>query len=588
MSDPTAHNTGKEVLKDNQSPGENALIKLRGLLLGPVQIQLSKIQDRLDKPELHANDVSRVLPESIILRSTRDKQISKSLEPIIEEAIKTSIKKDPKVLADALFPVMGPAIRKAIYSTIRGMIQTLNQILEYRLSLQGLKWRLEAFQTKKSFGEVVLLHTLVYHVEQVLLIHRNTGLVLQYAVSKEVPLEDPDLVSSMLTAIQDFVKDSFGAEKEETLETLSIGDRSVWIEQGPQAVLAAVIHGNAPTDFHSVLAEALDAVHLKQRSALEFFDGDNTPFKAIKADLEKCLHYQVKQQKQKTSPVLWILLGAVILFAGTCFFYSLRDNNRWAHYVEILKDEPGIVVTSTEKRAGKYYIFGLRDPLAPDPVKMLKGANVQPQKVIFHWEPYHSFYPEFMLHRIKAILRPPETMTLKFKDGILHAYGSASNQWIVETRKIVKTIPGIVQFQENNIIYTDLKAIQTIREKIEREFFTFKFASARITSNQDIRIGELVKDIKRLHVLAQLLGKRAYIEIVGHTDSIGSEKTNLKISRERADRVLSMLISKGLKTENFTTTGVGSKEPLQQEISEMDRELNRCATFRVILKDNLL
>ncbi|MCK5229025.1 MAG: OmpA family protein, partial [Desulfobulbaceae bacterium] len=99
---------------------------------------------------------------------------------------------------------------------------------------------------------------------------------------------------------------------------------------------------------------------------------------------------------------------------------------------------------------------------------------------------------------------------------------------------------------------------------------------------------ELVKDIKRLHVLAQLLGKMAYIEIVGHADSIGSEKTNLKISRERADRVLSMLISKGLKIENFTTTGVGSKEPLKQEISEMDRELNRCVTFRVIFKDNLL
>lgn len=587
MSDPPAQDTRKEVPKDDQSSGGNALVKLRGLLLEPVQAQLGKLQDRLDKPELHANDVSQVLPEAIVLRSTRDKQISKALEPSVEEAIKTSIKKDPKVLADALFPVMGPAIRKAISSTIRGMIQSLNQILEYSLSLQGLKWRLEALQTRRPFGEVVLLHTLVYHVEQVFLIHRNTGLVLQHAVSKEVTPEDPDMVSSMLTAIQDFVKDSFGAEKEETLQTLSIGDRSVWIEEGPQAVLAAVIHGNAPTDFHSVLAETLDAVHLKQRSALESFDGDNTPFEAIKTDLEECLQYQVKQQKQKKFPVLWILLGAVILFVGTWFFYSFRDNNRWAHYVEMLKDEPGIVVTSTEKRSGKYYIFGLRDPLAPDPVKMLKRVNLQPKKIISHWEPYHSFYPEFMLHRIKAILRPPETMTLKFKNGILHAYGSASNQWIVATRKIVNTIPGIVRFQEDNVIDTDLKAVQTIRGKIEREFFAFKSGSARITSNQETRLQELVRDIKRLHALAQVLGKRACIEIVGHTDSTGPEKTNLKISRERADRVLSMLISKGLKADGFTTTGVGSREPLKQEISELDREFNRCVMFRVILKDNL-
>ena len=587
MSDPTIHAPPKEVKKDDHSQAEDVWTELRNLLLGPEQVRLAKLQERLDNPRLHAKEVSRVLPEAIMLRASRDKQIAKALEPTIEETIKASVRKDPKSLGDALFPVMGPAIRKAISSAIFGMIQSFNQVIEQSFSIQGLKWRIEALKTRKPFAEVVLVHTLVYHVEQVFLIHRNTGLMLQHVVSKEVTAQDPDLVSGMLTAIQDFAEDSFGLGKGESLEALRIGgNRSVWVERGPQAILAVVIRGTPPVDYRLFLHDALDAIHLKQSDALDSFDGDNTPFEAIKSDLEVCLQSQFKGEEQKTSPLLWILLGTAILFIGIWSYQWLRDDKRWAHYVERLRDEPGIVVTATEKRSGKYYIFGLRDPLAADPMEILKEARLDPEEVTCRWEAYQALYPKFILIRAKQMLQPPETVSLNFKDGILYAAGDAPHKWIVEIVKIVRAIPGIVQFQGDDLVGIDPGDIETTREQIQKEAILFRFNEAKIVPDQENALDDLISDIKKLLSLARILGKWARIEIVGHTDSIGSDEKNIGLSQKRADTVMSVLVSKGLKKEIFTAIGIGSKEPLKQEITEQDRTLNRSVTFQVVLGDN--
>ena len=81
------------------------------------------------------------------------------------------------------------------------------------------------------------------------------------------------MVSGMLTAIRDFAHDSFRVSEDEALETLQVGDVTVWIEQGPYAILAAVIRGTAPRELRTALQEALEYVHayhgdaLRERSA---------------------------------------------------------------------------------------------------------------------------------------------------------------------------------------------------------------------------------------------------------------------------------------------------------------------------------
>jgi len=481
---------------DKRNRKDAELDRLRWLLFGHEKTQIYQLKERLDNSKLLAKDVMRVLPESIRLRSSRDKDIAKALSPSIEEGIKASIKKNPRALVNILYPVMGPSIRKAISSAILSMIQSINHVVEQTFSVQGLKWRIEALTTKKQFAEIVLLNTLIYQVEQVFLIHRDTGLTLQHVVSKGVATQDPDQVSSMLRAIQDFVHDSFGLEKGEGLDALRMaGDHSVWIEQGPQATLAAIIRGTPPMDIRSLLRETLDEIHLQQSDALQSFEGDPAPFKSIRNKLEYCLQFQFKPKRNKISPLLWIILVTVILFIGIWSVSYYRDNQRWADFLKRLNGEPGIVVTDTEKRSGKYHISGLCDPLAPDPVKILKQAKLEPDRAIFHWEHYQSSDPEFILKRIKNILNPPATVRIELKNGVIYLQGSAPHQWIDETDKILKKITGILYFHDDSLLDTDLKNFEVIKKKIEKESILFHFNEKKIAAGQEIMIINLIENI---------------------------------------------------------------------------------------------
>jgi hypothetical protein len=236
--------------------------ELRELLTGPEQRQLAEILKRLNDPVRRAEELGQALPDAIAMATARDNRIARALQPTIDTALKVSAHKNPKAIADAIFPALGPAIRKAISAALAGMVQSFNHILNQSLSWQGLKWRLEALRTRKSFAEVALLHTLVYRVEQIFLIHRHSGLLLQHAVAENIASKDPDLVSGMLTAIQDFVKDSFDTKTGEMLDTLRMdGDHSVWIEHGPEAVLAAVIRGMPPVELRSRFRDLLERLH---------------------------------------------------------------------------------------------------------------------------------------------------------------------------------------------------------------------------------------------------------------------------------------------------------------------------------------
>ena len=157
--------------------------ELRSLLVGPEQRQLRALQTRLEDPAAQARDVSRVLATAVELR-THDPHLQRALAPTIEDAITASVRRNPRPLADALFPIIGPAIRKAIAATLNGMLESLNTTLEHSLSWRSLRWRLDARRTGRPFAEIVLLNTLVYRVEQVFLIHRPSGLLLQHLTSR--------------------------------------------------------------------------------------------------------------------------------------------------------------------------------------------------------------------------------------------------------------------------------------------------------------------------------------------------------------------------------------------------------------------
>ena len=265
---------------------------LRSILLAPEQKEIAGLRRRIENPAARTNDVSTVVAEAIELRRKHggNNELNKALTPSVEEALRESVRKDPSCpWRSALFPVMGPAIRKSITEAIRSMLESFNQALEHSLSIQGIRWRIESIRTGKPFAEIVLLHSLIYRVEQVFLIHKETGLMLAHCVAPHVYTKDPTLVSGMFSAIQSYVRDSFKASKEDSLDSLQVGDLEVWVEAGPQAILAAVIRGHAPSSYRETLVKTIEDIHRDFGEALEQFNGDSAPFAAAENRLEACL-----------------------------------------------------------------------------------------------------------------------------------------------------------------------------------------------------------------------------------------------------------------------------------------------------------
>jgi outer membrane protein OmpA-like peptidoglycan-associated protein len=562
----------------NKTSDDGTVAELRSLLLGPAEAQLAEVHDRLINPQRQVEEVSRVLPDAIAVRSRQDDDLTTALAPTVSAALEYSVRKNPQPLADAIFPIMGPAIRKAIAAALNGMAQAFNQTLTHSMSARGLAWRWEALRTGRPFSEVVLLHTLLFRVEQVFLIHKETGLLLRHVSAPNAAVQDADMVSGMLTAIQDFVRDSFTTRQGEQLETLQVGDLTVWIEQGPQAILAGVIRGNAPQELREVFQETLENIHLQCGAALNRFSGDASPFIGTEALLEDCLQSRY-DLKHEANAGRWLtplrVIVAIVLFAVAIWgFFWLRDRWRWDAYVQKLRAEPGIVVTDTGKQDGKHFVSGLRDPLSRNPATMIQDSGLDSNSVVMRWQPFQALTPDFVLARANRSLEPPPTVQLRLIDGILTAEGFASHRWVSETRRVARLLSGISQFREDKLF--DL-------ERIENPLLMFDLDQALIRSDQQEKLQQLVAEIQHLHQLAGQ--KKVILEITGHTDSSGTEARNTNLSQARAEAVATALKAKLSDWTDLTIRTVGSKEKLREEVTDNDRATNRSVTLRVIVTD---
>jgi len=74
------------------------------------------------------------------------------------------------------------------------------------------------------------------------------------------------------------------------------------------------------------------------------------------------------------------------------------------------------------------------------------------------------------------------------------------------------------------------------------------------------------------------------IEIGGHTDSDGTEVYNQKLSEGRAKSVVEYLKTKGISVERMHAVGYGELKPIDTNLSEEGRAVNRRVEFTLLKK----
>lgn len=502
------------------APGANGadadrrnLEELRRLLISKEQERIGGLENRLDNPEIRAEEVGRVLSNTKIRKS-------------LEQLLRSILKRDADLVAEAVRPVILQSVRKAVTDALRELTESLNQMAEKSVSPRALKWRFEAWRTGKKFSDIVLSRSLLYSVREVFLIHGKTGVLLQQA-TKQAVTKDADMISSMLTAIQDFVRDSFAGTEDKELETVDLGTFKLWIQHGPRAIIAGAVSGAPPVELKGVFRAALDEIEENFAADLSSFQGDVSPFESTRPILERCLLGESGPKPRRSLIPWWLVAAFILLIAGLIAWaaIAIRDHQRWQNYIQILSAEPGIVITHVDKQGSGYIVTGLCDELACDPATLQNNLGAPPVPVEFHLDPYQSLSPQF----------------------------------------------------------TATRSFNAEKATLERSVIRFAPGKSDLSPAEQDNLDQIAAHIQSLMNAASTLHKTVRIDVIGHTDHLGTEEGNARLSQDRADQVTAALVSAGIGRPVLTSRGIATSGPVRSGLSDRDRSFNRSVTLRIIV-----
>src|SRR3990170_5697058 len=104
------------------------------------------------------------------------------------------------------------------------------------------------------------------------------------------------------------------------------------------------------------------------------------------------------------------------------------------------------------------------------------------------------------------------------------------------------------------------------------EGVTFATNKADITPESDQILMQALKTLQTYPEIS--------VEISGHTDNVGSNKSNQKLSQRRAESVKGWLVAKGISADRITAVGYGEESPRVANDTPENKRLNRRIEFK--------
>jgi outer membrane protein OmpA-like peptidoglycan-associated protein len=113
-------------------------------------------------------------------------------------------------------------------------------------------------------------------------------------------------------------------------------------------------------------------------------------------------------------------------------------------------------------------------------------------------------------------------------------------------------------------------------EAIVLENIFFEFNKTTLLDESHASLDEIISFLKANDL--------KLIEISGHTDNEGSDKYNQDLSEGRAQAVVDYLVENGIAASRLMAKGYGESRPIETNITEEGRALNRRVEFRLLRK----
>ncbi|GLX78687.1 hypothetical protein tinsulaeT_20270 [Thalassotalea insulae] len=578
---------------DNVSTEAQQLAQLRSIIMGK---GYSEVTDVVKKNARHI--ISAQISEALHDRQKSDQSINKVLQPLLEETVSHSVAHNKEKLVSALYPLMGSLIRKSVAAFLSDLMTRTNQLLESSFTLKGIKWRIQAWHAGISYAQYVAAQTFIYRVEHVFLIHKETGLLLNYVSQKSNKNTDADLISAMLTAINDFVSDSFLSDSDgakQQLETITTNNFNLLIKPGPEALVVAAIIGTPSPQINEQLQITLEDIHRLYTEELTQFDGDDQPFAHTTSLLKDCLLAEQKTSaKHQHFPLYAWLFVATLTLLLVVKLTSIWQQKQLANTLALLSDEPGVVVKQLSViNSNEVIIDILRDPDAITINSWLQQHQLSIENLTIKQALYRSWEPQLLTKRASEILTRYPEVTSSWQDNQLNISGAVM---FTRREKLLTELAIAGLSTEKNLNTNRLTLLKTPvnnnNQSINKQIFddlvgqiaaiqlSFAVASAEIDAQMQQKINKLMHLFTQLNFQANKLNLKAGILIMGFSDSSGNREANEVLSRLRARNTANQLTQLGIARELIYVTGLG-----EIDINEVEAK-SRKVLFNIIYVTN--
>lgn len=242
-----------------------AIESLRQILVGPERSVVTDLTARVDTIESRLGD---------------DTALMDAIAPLMQAAIGRQIREAREEMVEALYPIIGALIGRAVAEAMRDLARQVDARMRGGLNPRLAWWRLRARLGGAPGDATVLRAMLPFEVEDVLLIHRATGLLLHHVTRRPRGSGgidgDADVVSGMLTAIRDFAATTLPGQAGDELEEIQHGQQRILLEGGRLAYLAVIVDGIEPPELRPAMRDRLAQIERRFRATLEDYEGDAT------------------------------------------------------------------------------------------------------------------------------------------------------------------------------------------------------------------------------------------------------------------------------------------------------------------------
>jgi hypothetical protein len=557
--------------------------RIKDLLLDDERAGRARVEQRLD-----ALEQRRTTPDELpalvetAARGAQSKRLSRALAAPVADALGDAVAERRQTIVDALFPVIGPAIRKAIAESMRGMVADLNAAMESSLTPRGLRWRIEAWRSGAPYAQVVLRHTLRWRIEHLFLIEPESGLVIHRESAPGLPDLDSDAIAGMLTAIGEFVRDSVGREPGATLASADVGEHLLWVEEGPRARLACFVRGAPPAALRTLLRERLEGIHARFADPL-------APLQAGAADLGAALDEvlglpaleRATRGLDDAPPArarwpAWVVSCALLAALLAWGVREWRIEQRFAAAQDLLRDWPGLAVQRLSRDGDGLRVRGLLDPLADPPAPALAALLPPGAPLDVDLRGYIATDPPIVERRARQLLGVPDGVLLAFDGGTLRLSGELPQAAHERLLARAALVPGVSAVDAGALRVREARLRaewDALRDVVEGRRVPFE-GDAELPSDPAAATA-LVDDLRRLLALARELGLSPALHAWGGADGSGSAARNAALRAARA-AWLARELSVALGVEVFAE-GDGVTDP--------QARLARVAAVRVDLED---